>query len=66
MLCPSGNGCVLSPEMKFQMNKNGRWIREGETWNEDGTITGRARRSGLPHSGWKGLPLVSKHGRAWS
>lgn len=67
MLCPSGNGCVITPDQKFEMNKSGRWIKEGETWNEDGMITGKARRSEIasfwmegPAAGfqtWQGLVL---------
>lgn len=28
MICP--NGCVIKPNMKDQLNANGRWVREGE------------------------------------
>lgn len=32
---------------KRGLNLAGRWLREGERWNADGTITGRARRSDI-------------------
>lgn len=28
MLCPSGNGCVLEPARKYEMNGAGRWLHE--------------------------------------
>lgn len=30
---------------KYEMNKNGRWLKDGETWNKDGTISGKGVRS---------------------
>lgn len=66
MVCPDG-GCIITPDMKFELNKTGRWIKEGQTWNDDGSITGKARRSEIasfwmegPAAGfqtWQGLVL---------
>ncbi|MEL6272809.1 MAG: terminase gpA endonuclease subunit, partial [Chloroflexota bacterium] len=44
MVCPH-NGCILTPDMQYELNLGGRWIHEGETWNEDGTVTGVRRKS---------------------
>lgn len=43
MLCPSGNGCVIHPSMKDELNNNGRWVREGEmvTPGKDGVVVPR-------------------------
>lgn len=44
LMCPNC-GVVHGPERKGELNRNGRWLKEGETWNRDGTITGKPRRS---------------------
>ena len=64
LVCPHC-GCVHRPERKAAMNREGRWLRDGETWNVDGTVTGKAPRSNIasfwmqgPAAGfqdWKGL-----------
>lgn len=66
LVCPHC-GVIHPASAKFEMNRAGRWVREGETWNEDGTITGRARRSDIASfwlngaaagfQDWKGLVL---------
>jgi len=53
MICPH-NGCVLTPDMQHDLNLGGRWIREGETWNEDGSVTGKPRRSDIASFWLKG------------
>lgn len=44
MGCPHC-GNVMTPEMQYELNLGGQWLREGEHWNPDGTITGKGRRS---------------------
>lgn len=44
MPCPSC-GFPHTPDMQHQLNLGGRWIKEGEIWLPDGTITGTPRRS---------------------
>lgn len=41
MACPN-NGCVITPDMKHVLNLGGKWIKDGQTWNADGTVTGEA------------------------
>jgi len=44
MVCPH-NGCILTPNQQAELNRHGRWIKEGQMWLEDGSIVGTARRS---------------------
>lgn len=67
LVCPH---CGVSHphSRKFDMNRKGRWLKEGETWNKDGSVTGTARRSDIasfwmqgPAAGfqtWEGLVLA--------
>lgn len=64
LVCPHC-GTVHGPERKGAMNREGKWLRDGEKWNLDGTVTGKAPRSNIasfwmqgPAAGfqdWKGL-----------
>lgn len=36
---------VLTEGMQRDLNRGGRWIKEGQTWNPDGSITGTPRRA---------------------
>ena len=67
LVCPQCG--VLHPHSrKFEMNRTGRWLREGETWQKDGAVTGTPRRSDIasfwmqgPAAGfqtWEGLVLA--------
>lgn len=47
-------GFPMTPDMQHELNLGGRWIREGETWNEDGSITGTPRRSDVASFWLKG------------
>lgn len=40
---------------KREMNLGGRWIKDGQTWNQDGTITGVAARSSIASFWLKGV-----------
>lgn len=40
-------GVAHPPSRKYNMNRTGRWLREGETWNADGTVSGTPRRSDI-------------------
>lgn len=42
--CPSC-GYPHTPDMQHELNLRGRWIKEGEIWHPDGSITGTPRRS---------------------
>lgn len=44
MICPSC-GFPMLPDMQYEMNLTGKWLREGEVWLPDGTVAGKARRS---------------------
>lgn len=46
MVCPH-HGCLLEPRQQADLNRSGRWLREGETWNPDDSVTGTARRSDI-------------------
>lgn len=46
LVCPHC-GVAHEPDRKYEMNRTGRWLREGERWNADGTITGKPRRSDI-------------------
>lgn len=59
MLCPSGNGCVITNEDKIKIHdgypETCRWIKEGQTWHEDGSITGTPRKSNIASFWLKGV-----------
>lgn len=40
-------GFVMLPSMKGELNRGGRWLREGQRWNVDGTVSGRGRESDI-------------------
>ena len=46
LVCPHC-GCVHGPERKNAMNRGGRWLRDGETWHKDGSVTGTPARSNI-------------------
>jgi phage terminase large subunit GpA-like protein len=54
MICPN-NGCILQPSLQFDLNLGGRWIKEGMTWNADGSITGTPRRTNIASFWLKGI-----------
>lgn len=68
MECPSGNGCVIEPSQKNELNRGGKWLKEGEVWEHDGSVSGKGKRSDIasfwmqgPAAGfqdWKGLVLA--------
>jgi phage terminase large subunit GpA-like protein len=47
MVCPSGNGCYMEPHQQYDLNLGGRWLKEGQVWHEDGTVTGTPRQSDI-------------------
>ena len=53
MPCPHC-GTVLLPEQQFELNLGGRWVREGQVWNADGTVSGTPRRSDVASFWLKG------------
>lgn len=44
MACPSCGGVIEHTE-KDALNRKGRWIKDGQKWEKDGTISGTALRS---------------------
>jgi phage terminase large subunit GpA-like protein len=53
IVCPSA-GCILGPELKDQLNRGGRWIKEGQKWLADGSVVGTARRTDIASFWLKG------------
>jgi phage terminase large subunit GpA-like protein len=51
--CPACKGKVL-PAMKRELNMKSVWLRDGQSIDRDGNITGRAGGHALLLSGWKG------------
>lgn len=39
MACPH-NGCVIPPSAKYELNKAGRWVRDGQRLTEDDQLVG--------------------------
>lgn len=46
MVCPSC-GCMHGPEKKLALNLGGKWLKDGEIWLPDGSVTGTAPRSNI-------------------
>jgi phage terminase large subunit GpA-like protein len=53
LVCPH-DGFPMTPDMQFELNQGGRWIREGQRWLEDGSIVGTPRRSDIASFWLKG------------
>jgi len=53
MVCPH-NGCILTPDMQYELNLGGRWLKEGQHWLEDGSVVGTPRRSDIASFWLKG------------
>jgi len=54
MECPHC-GFPIDPEMKHELNQGGRWIKEGQAWEADGSVSGIARRSDIASFWLKGV-----------
>lgn len=46
MVCPH-DGFPMTPDMQFELNLGGRWVKEGQIWLPDGSIVGTPRRSDI-------------------
>jgi phage terminase large subunit GpA-like protein len=46
LVCPH-DGFPMTPDMQFELNLGGRWIKEGQVWLPDGSIVGTPRRSDI-------------------
>lgn len=46
LVCPHC-GCVHTQDKKTALNREGKWLKDGETWNADGSVSGRAQRSNI-------------------
>ena len=44
MACPS-NGCVISPDLKYDLNKRGRWVKDGQRLTADDELVGEPVQS---------------------
>jgi phage terminase large subunit GpA-like protein len=53
MECPSC-GFPIPHEMKHELNQGGKWIKEGQTWEKDGSVSGIPRRSDIASFWLKG------------
>lgn len=51
-------GGIMTPEMKYELNLNGRWVRDGQLLLPDGTLSGKPRRSDIA-SFWLKGPAAS-------
>jgi len=60
MVCPSG--CVMTPDMQYELNLGGRWVKDGAVWLPDGGMVPRngmtIRRSDIG-SFWMKGPAAS-------
>jgi phage terminase large subunit GpA-like protein len=54
MGCPSC-GALISQSMQQELNAGGRWLKEGQIWLPDGSISGTARRSDIASFWLKGV-----------
>jgi phage terminase large subunit GpA-like protein len=46
MVCPH-DGFPMTPDMKYELNLGGRWIKEGQIWTPDNQIIGVPRRGNI-------------------
>jgi phage terminase large subunit GpA-like protein len=53
MVCPN-HGCLIEPKWKADINKAGRWLREGQKISPSGVITGQGRVSNIASFWLKG------------
>lgn len=57
LICPHCRKGVES-SMKYELNNTGRWLKDGQRWNPDGSFTGVGRRSDMA-SFWLKGPAAS-------
>lgn len=53
LVCPHC-GFPIPPSMKSELNAKGRWVKEGMTWNADGSMTGKPIRTNIASFWLKG------------
>ena len=53
MICPH-DGFPLTPDMQYEMNLGGRWVKEGQIWMPDGSMVGPARQTDIASFWLKG------------
>lgn len=53
MVCPN-NGCVISPDLKAETNRGGRWLKDGQVWTPSGEVIGDGARSDIASFWLKG------------
>jgi phage terminase large subunit GpA-like protein len=46
MVCPH-DGFYMTPDFQTELNLGGKWVKEGQVWLPDGTVTGTPRRSDI-------------------
>lgn len=54
MACPHCGG-AHEPKDKYALNKGGRWLKEGQTIDRDGVVTGMGRKSDIASFWLKGV-----------
>lgn len=47
-------GMPMTPDMQYELNLGGKWIKEGQRWLVDGSVAGTARRSDIASFWMKG------------
>ena len=56
MPCPNTKcGAAITPSSRASVNRNGRWLKDGQTFDDDGNIVGDARRSDIASFWLKGV-----------
>ena len=53
MICPH-DGFPMTPDMQFELNLGGRWVKEGQIWMPDGSMVGQARQTDIASFWLKG------------
>ena len=53
LVCPH-DGFPITPDMQYEMNLGGRWVKEGQIWMPDGSMVGQARQTDIASFWLKG------------
>lgn len=57
MACPhcfDSNGAIILPHMRLELDERGKWLRDGETIDKHGVVSGKPRRSDIASFWLKG------------
>lgn len=53
MICPH-DGFPMTPDMQYELNLGGRWVKEGQIWMPDGSMVGPTRQTDIASFWLKG------------